>query len=203
MLVAGLGLAVLVGIGWQRLGLKRRWALPLAATLVLAEYSWLPYPIRRVEFSPLLQQVAERPGAVLDIPFHQRSRTVHNMAAQTVHGRPISGGYLSTYPPATLEAVDSEPALSALARVPSAEAVVDIERLRKLGFKTVIVHKYRLQSHQQRLREIFDPSDTLEWKRILRLGGLPDATASALRQQLDDALGGAALEDEDLAIYFL
>ena len=203
MLVAGLGLAVLVGIGWQRLGHKRRWALPLAATLVLAEYSWLPYPIRTVEFSPLLQQVAERPGAVLDIPFHQRSRTVHNMAAQTVHGRPISGGYLSTYPPTTLETVDSEPALSALARVPSAETVVDVERLRELGFKTVIVHKYRLQSHQQGLREISDPSDTLEWKRILRLGGLPDATANALRQQFDDALGGAALEDEDLAIYFL
>ena len=202
MLVAGLGLAVLVGIGWQQLGNKRRWALPLAATLVLAEYSWLPYPIRRIENSPLLQQVAERPGAVLDIPFHQRNRTVHNMAAQTVHGRPISGGYLSTYPPATLAALDSEPALSALAGAPSAEAVVDVERLRDLGFRTVIVHKYRLQSHQQRLREIIDPRDTLEWKRILRLGGLPDATVEALRQQLDGALGGAAIEDEDLAIYF-
>ena len=125
------------------------------------------------------------------------------MAVQTVHARPISGGYLSTYPPATLAAVDSEPALSALAGVASAEAVIDVERLRELGFRTVIVHKYRLQSHQQRLREIFDPSDTLEWKRILRLGGLPDANANALRKQLDDALGGVALEDEDLAIYFL
>ena len=202
MLVAGLGLAVLVGIGWQQLRYKRRWALPLATILVLAEYSWLPYPIRRVELSPLLQQVAQRPGAVLDIPFHQRSRTVHNMLAQTVHGKPISGGYLSTYPPATLAAVDSEPALSALAGGASAEAVVDIERLRELGFQTVIVHKYRSQGVQQRLRETSDPSDALEWKRILRLGGIPDATMAALRQQLDSALGGAAIEDDDLAIYF-
>ncbi|MCG8324775.1 MAG: hypothetical protein MI673_04600, partial [Thiotrichales bacterium] len=172
MLVAGLGLAVLVGIGWQQLRYKRRWALPLATILVLAEYSWLPYPIRRVELSPLLQQVAQRPGAVLDIPFHQRSRTVHNMLAQTVHGKPISGGYLSTYPPATLAAVDSEPALSAVAGGASAEAVVDIGRLRELGFQTVIVHKYRSQGVQQRLRETSDPSDALEWKRILRLGGI-------------------------------
>ena len=203
MLVAGLGLAVLVGIGWQQLGRKRRWALPLAAILVLAEYCWLPFPIRKVEISPLLQQVANRPGAVLDIPFHQRSRTVHNMLSQTVHGKPISGGYLSTYPPATLDAIDSELALSSLAGVSSEEAVVDFERLRELGFQTVIIHKYRLQSLQQRLRETSDPRDTLEWKRILRLGGFPDATARALREQLDDALGSAALEDENLAIYFL
>lgn len=203
MLVAGLGLAVLAGIGWQQFGQKRRWALPLAALLVLAEYSWLPYPVRQIRLSPLLQQVAARPGAVLDIPFHQRSRTVHNMVTQTIHGRPISGGYLSTYPPATSDGVESEAALSVLAGVPSAEAAFDLERLRELGFRTVIVHKYRLQSFQQRLRETSDPTDTLEWKRILRRGGIPDATMEALREQLDSALGGAALEDDDLAIYFL
>ena len=203
MLVAGLGLAVLVGIGWQQFGQKQRWALPLAAVLVLAEYSWLPYPIRQVDLSPLLQQVAARPGAVLDIPFHQRSRTVHNMAAQTIHGRPISGGYLSTYPPSTLDGIANEPALSALAGLPSAEAAFEVERLRELGFRTVIIHKYRAQGFQQRLRERWRPTDFLEWKRVLRRGGIPDATMEALRQQLDSEVGGAAIEDEDLAIYFL
>ena len=203
MLVADLGLAVLVGIGWQQFGQKQRWALPLAAVLVLAEYSWLPYPIRQVDLSPLLQQVAARPGAVLDVPFHQRSRTVHNMAAQTIHGRPISGGYLSTYPPSTLDGIANEPALSALAGLPSAEAAFEVERLRELGFRTVIIHKYRAQGFQQRLRERWRPTDFLEWKRVLRRGGIPDATMEALRQQLDSAVGGAAIEDEDLAIYFL
>ena len=203
MLVAGLGLAVLVGIGWQQLRQKRPWALPLVAILVLAEYSWLPYPTRKVEHSPLLQEVATRPGAVLDIPFHQRSRTVQNMVAQTVHGRPISGGYLTTYPPSTLEGIESEPALSGLARVPSAEAVIEIDRLRELGFRTVIIHKYRLNSTQQRLRERSSPEKVLQWKRIQRMGGLPDAAMETLRQQLDRALGGAALEDDDFAIYFL
>jgi len=150
-----------------------------------------------------LRQVAARPGAVLDIPFHQRSRTVHNMVAQTIHGRPISGGYLSTYPPSTLDGIASEPALSALAGLPSAEAAFEVERLRELGFRTVIIHKYRAQGFQQRLRERSRPTDILEWKRILRRGGIPDATMEALRQQLDSALGGAAIEDEDLAIYFL
>ena len=203
MLVAGLGLAVLVGLGWQRLRWKPPWALALVATLVLAEYSWLPYPTRKIEQSPLLQELASRPGAVLDIPFHQRSRTVHNMVAQTVHGRPISGGYLSTYPPSTLEGIENEPALSRLARVPSEESAIEIQRLHELGFRTIIIHKYRLESFRQRLREKSSPKHVLEWKRIQRSGGIPDATMAALRKQLDGALGGAALEDDAMAIYFL
>ena len=203
MILAGLGLAVLAGYGWQSLRGKPSWAFPLIAVLILVEFSWLPFPLRKVEFSPLLQDVASRPGAVLDFPFHQRSRAVGNMANQTVHGQPIGDGYLSSYPPAIDEALQGVPALSRLANLPEADAVVDVDALRKLGFRTIVVHKDRTQSTRERMLAETPPDALLELKRVRRLGGVPDATMAALRSQLDSALGGADLEDELLAIYFL
>ncbi len=203
LLLAGLGLAVLAGYGWKTLRNKPSWALPLTAALLLSEYSWLPYPVQSVEFSPLFQRITDRPGGVLDIPFHQRSRTVHNMVAQTIHGRPISGGYLSSYPSRTLEAVEREPALRRLAGVPEPGARVDIENLRQLGFSTVVVHKYRMESVRAAKLRAVGPGRLLERKRVLRLGGVPDEAVAAVRKQLDETLGGAVFEDEQLAVYFL
>ncbi len=203
LLLAGLGLAVLVGYGWRSLRGKPAWALPLATLLILSEYCWLPFPLRQVDHSPLLEQIATRPGAVLDIPFHQRNRTVHNMVAQTVHGRPISGGYLSSYPPEIEEAIKSDPALGQLAGVPVPTVDVDVDRLRQLGFRTVVIHKLRRQSVRDELLKGVRQEAMLDRKRILRLGGIPDATMDAIRQQLDMAVGAAALEDDVLAVYFL
>ena len=203
MLLASLALAVLAGYGWKTLHLRPKWGLALVATLILADYSWHPFPIRRVDHSPLLEQIASQPGAVLNIPFHQRSRTVHNMVGQTVHGRPISGGYLSSYPPEVDARIRSEPALASLAGLPEPHAVVDIDRLRELGFGTIIIHKYRLQSHRNRLLETLQPDDLLGRKRILRLGGIPDETMAAIRAQIDAMVGPATMEDDVLAIYIL
>lgn len=203
MVVASVGLAVLAGYGWRSLGARPAWALPLVAVLLLAEYSWLPFPMQEVTHSPLLEQVAKRPGAVLDLPFHQRNRTVHNMVAQTVHGKPISGGYLSSYPPEVEESVKAEPVLAQLAGVPAATARVDVDRLRELGFTTVIVRKYRIESVRAPMLASVQPGDLLERKRVLRLGGIPDEVMASIRSQLDAAVGGAALEDGLLAVYFL
>ena len=203
MILAGLALAVLAGYGWQSLRIKSRWALPVIAALILVEFSWLPFPLQRVEFSPLLKAVASRPGAVLDIPFHQRSRAVGNMANQTVHGRPIGDGYLSSYPPAVDEAIKAIPAFSQIVNLPQPDAVVNVDALRALGFRTIAIHKDRSQGARERLLAETPPDALLELKRVRRLGGVPDATIDALRAQLDQALGGADLEDDLLAIYFL
>lgn len=203
MILAGLGLAVLAGYGWQSLRIRSSWAFPLIAVLILVEFSWLPFPLRKVEFSPLLQEVASRPGAVLDLPFHQRSRAVGNMANQTVHGRPIGDGYLSSYPPAIDAAIGGIPALGQLVNLPAPDAVVDVDALRALGFGTVVIHKDRLQSARESMLAETPPDALLELKRVRRLGGVPDATMAALRSQLDSALRGADLEDDLLAIYFL
>lgn len=203
MLLAALGLAVLTGIGWSAVRRRPVWALPVVAALILLEYSWLPFPVQKVEHSPLLARIADRPGAVLDVPFHQRARTVHNMVAQTVHGRPISGGYLSAYPPAVQSAIDGAPALRELAGVPEEDAVIDAESLRKLGFQTVLIHKYRAASVRDELIAGVDPANLWERKRLLRLGGVPDEILAAIRKQLDNAVGPAVFEDALVAIYFL
>ena len=203
LILAGVGLAVLAGYGWRSLGRKPAWALPLVVVLLLAEYSWLPFPARHVNHSPLLEQIADRPGAVLDIPFHQRNRTVHNMVAQTVHGRPISGGYLSSYPPEIERAIQSEPALKQLSGTPDPTVVFDVGRLRDLGFRTVVFHKQRRQSVRTQMLASAGREALLDRKRLRRLGGIPDATMDNIRNQLDMAVGPAALEDDVLAIYFL
>ena len=203
MLVASVGLAVLVGYGWRSLRVRPTWVLPLVTVLLLAEYSWLPFPMQEIGRSPLLERVAMRPGAVLDIPFHQRNRSVHNMVAQTVHGKPISGGYLSSYPPEVGEAVSGDPALAQLAGVPGATVRVDVDRLRELGFRTVVIHKYRIESVRDSMLSSVQTGKLLERKRVLRLGGIPDEVMASIRAQLDAAVGGAALEDNLLAVYGL
>ena len=203
LILSGIALAVLVGYGWAAIRARRVWAMPAAAVLILVEYSWMPFPVQKIELSPLLAKLAERPGAVMDIPFHQRNRTVHNMVAQTVHGKPISGGYLASYPPAIQDAIDREAALRQLAEVPAPDAVVEIDRLRAIGFRTIVIHKYRMDSERDKQLSSIPPEALLERKRAARLGGIPDTTIRAIRKQLDDALGGAALEDDRFAIYYL
>ena len=203
LIFTGLALAVLAGIGWSRIRRKKIWVLPLVSTLLLLEYSWFPYPVKKVEISPLIERITERPGAVLDLPFHQRSRAVHNMVTQTVHQKPISGGYLSSYPPATLHAVENESVLQVLSGAIKPGQVIDVQRLRYLGFQTVIVHKYRLNSVRKQLKDNLSPDDLMERKRINRYGGIPDSVMNELRTQLDKAVGAARFEDELVAIYFL
>ncbi len=203
LILSSIALAVLVGYGWAAIRRKPVWAMPVAATLILVEYSWMPFPVQRIELSPLLAHVAQRPGAVLDIPFHQRNRGVHNMVEQTVHGKPISGGYISSYPPSIQDAIDGEAALQQLAGTPAPDATVEIEELRAIGFRTLVIHKYRMDSARDKALAAVAQGSLLERKRAARLGGVPDETMRAIREQLDEALGGTALEDEQLAIYFL
>ena len=173
--------------------------------MLLTEYSWLPYPIRTVEHSPLLQEVAARPGAVLDVPFFRRPHNVRNQVAQTVHGRPITAGYVSI-PHSTLRRLyRAEPALAALAdNTLPADVRMNVPRLRELGFATLVIHKRSKDSWRDEALKRTPPDDVLALRRINSLSeGVPDSIIAGIRGQLDAALGGAALEDDRLAIYFL
>lgn len=207
LILTSLGLAVLVGLGWTALRNRSDKRFYLLAGLVLFEYWWLPYPTQEARFPEAYAEMREGPilriGAVLDIPFHQRNRTVHNMAAQTVHGRPIGGGYLTTYPPETLAAIENEPALADLAGVPKLQRPIDFRRLIQLGFDTVVLHKYRADSYGKQAVAAVPREDLLGRKAALRLGGVPDAKLDAIRAQLEAHSGPAAFEDELVAIFYL
>ncbi len=205
LILTSLGLAILVGYGWTALRKPSDLKFALLGGLIFLEYLWAPYPIREIEISPLYSRLREagQKGAILDIPFHQRNRTVPNLLAQAVHGRPIADGYLSTIPPQALEAIQTEPALKDLAGVPKLERPIDRDRLLALGFDTVVLHKDRTESYaKQRLDEV-ERRDLLGRKSALRLGGIPDETMRRIRTELTQLCGEPQWEDERIAVFDL
>ncbi len=205
LILTSLGLAILVGYGWTALRKPGDLKFALLGGLIFLEYLWAPYPIQEVLISPLYSRLQEsgRKGAILDIPFHQRNRTVPNLLAQTVHGRPIADGYLSTIPPQALETIQNEPALQDLAGVPKLERPIDRGRLLALGFDTVVLHKDRAESYaKQRLDEV-ERRDLLARKSALRLGGIPDETMRRIRTELTQLCGEPQWEDERIAVFDL
>ena len=204
LILTSVGLAVLAGFGTAS-AVRGDGKFLLTCGLVIFEYLWAPYPIRNVEISPLYEKLAEAEGggAVLDVPFHQRNRTAHNLPAQTVHQRPIAGGYLSTLPPAAEAAIRSQPALADLAGVPRLERPIDTAQLRALGFDWVVLHKDRRESRRRELTAKLAPGDILEAKRVRRLGGIPDEIFDEIRRQLTAQCGPPFLEDAKIAIFDL
>ena len=205
LILTSLGLAVLAGFGWTVLRKPSDLKFALLAGLIFLEYLWAPYPIREVPISPIYAQLREsgQKGAILDIPFDQRNRTVSNLFAQTVHGRPIADGYLSTIPPQSFEGIQTEPALQDLANVPKLERPIDRGRLLELGFDTVVLHKDRANSYaKQRMAEV-ERGDLLGRKSALRLGGIPDETMSRIRVELTELCGEPRWEDQQIAVFDL
>ena len=84
-------------------------ALPL---LIFFEYLSIPFPMAPPGWGvPIYTKIAAEPGnfALLELPIRPMS---DYMAYQTVHGKPIIGGYLSRQPPYPL--LDDTPALKYL-----------------------------------------------------------------------------------------
>ena len=205
MILASLGLAVLVGLGWTALRKKSdAWFLVLAG-LICFEYAWIPYPVKKVEVSPFYEELARsgRSGAVFNVPSHQRSRSGPNLVAQTIHGRPIGDGYVSTRPVEADEFILREPALDDLMPIPELDRPVDRERLLKLGFDTLVIHKFRVNSVRTKALAEADPTDMVGRRRVQRLGGIPDETYQRLRAELEMLCGEPAFEDSRIVVYYL
>ena len=207
LILTSLGLAMLAGLGFAALERRSGRLFYGLAALICFEYAWLPYPTQKVEFPPAYRQMIDGPilriGAVLDIPWLEKNRSVHNMAVQTLHGRPIADGYLSTYPPEPLMEIENEPALADLAGIPKLERPINAQRLVQLGFDTVVLHKYRAESYGRRLVAETPREDLLARKEALRMGGIPDEKMDEVRRQLTEICGAPAFEDERVAIFYL
>jgi hypothetical protein len=103
-LLVTLALAVLAGLGL--VGLRARFprlesgalrfvVTPLLVVALLAEHFAVPYPLTAVEEPAFYRQLAAsaEPGAILELPFSMTRSG--SLFGQTIHGRPIIGGYLS------------------------------------------------------------------------------------------------------------
>ncbi len=207
LILTSLALAALTALGWSALRNRGDGVFLAVAGLILFEYAWLPYPMQKADFAPSYARMLDGPllriGAVLDIPFNQRSQSVHNMAAQTVHGRPIAAGYLSTFPPETEAAIANEPALADLAGVPSLARPIDFRRLVQLGFDTVVLHKTRTNNYRDQAVAAVPRDRLLELKEAMRMGGIPDEKLAEIRRQLEEHNGPAVFEDDRVAIFYL
>jgi len=129
-------------------------ALALAA-LILFEFLSTPYPTVPPGWGvPIYSRIAQEPGrfALLELPLRPFG---DYMAYQTIHGKPIIGGYLSRQPPYALE--QQEPSIKYLldATDPSdpirglVDEGVGVEALRGLGVKYVIIRWWAFTSEQK------------------------------------------------------
>ncbi len=205
LILTSLALSILAAIGWTRLRKQTDSRFLVLAGLVLVEYLWLPFPMRATGISPIYRQMktSAHQGAILDIPFNQRSRSADDMMAQTVHERPIGGGYHSTYPPGPQRFIEQDPMLSQLAGVPKLVRPIDRDHLLKLGFDTVVLHKYRRESYRLKLLETVKPTDIMGYKFASVSGGIPDETMDQIRGELTALCGPPEFEDESIAVFDL
>jgi len=153
---AALGAALTVGIALDAVR-RKRVLVPLVLGVGLLEFWPSPLVLNdgQIRHSAFYDQLAERgSGAVLDIPVDYRGSRGGGdvyLYAQTIHHRPIVGGYVSREPTYVFEPLESSPYLRAVeqrAYRDDKEMVIDRAAandlgpmLRRFGIETVILHK--------------------------------------------------------------
>jgi hypothetical protein len=207
LILGSLALAVLAALGWASLHKRAVWKLAALSALIVLEYLPGRYPLQENRLPAVYKRLArdERQGAILDIPFTADLQTLPNMRAQTVHGRRIAGGRLSTFaPPGALEFIEADPVLSDLFGLdPPCRRPPDREHLLRLGFDTVILHKDRAETVARRRRGGLDPRALFHEQAAARMAGMPDAKVERLRADLERIAGPPQFENQALAVFAL
>ncbi|MEI7770413.1 MAG: hypothetical protein WCI67_10515, partial [Chloroflexales bacterium] len=98
--------------------------LPVVCAALAFELLPRPLPVLQAAVHPYYRQLAGRPGALLEIPPARYKYSLPQLA-QTIHGRPIFGGYLAR--PPVYAVVDEAPALRTLwqMRLPDGPPLID------------------------------------------------------------------------------
>lgn len=119
----GSGLQPLVGTG-RRSPVAGRWSLVITLALLAFELAPRPWPSLPANIPPYYAELAGRPGALLEVPPAHYKYSLPQLA-QTVHGRPIFGGYLAR--PPVYDLPNEAPALRALwqMRLPDGPPLID------------------------------------------------------------------------------
>jgi hypothetical protein len=137
--------------------------------VVLLEHLAIPVPVTAIAAPDVYRRLAEVPGdpAILRLPLGwgwEGVFDVDDLYYQTIHGKPLVGGYVSRETPETMRALRTQPVIAALVELqehPEALARVDLERLRaqaralveqwRIGFVIVAIPAARDASR----REVF------------------------------------------------
>jgi hypothetical protein len=134
MVMVYLSLAVLVAtaLASHRAG---RAALVLLGSLVVADFFWAPIPLHALDRPLVYEQLATMPdGAVLDLPFGVRdgfgeigALADRALYYQTIHGKPIAGGFAARLPESVKGQIQSSGFVRTLLRLSGGETVGDTE----------------------------------------------------------------------------
>ncbi len=144
------GVAVLAGLGADWLGsrLWRPWLLGVIGSIVLFEYLGVPMKLLDAPpHSPFYDQMAAdgEPYAVVDLPLTRAAGEIHRYY-QTIHGKPIVGGWDHRVPEEALSFIDIDPLLSSWRGLSSESSSLfgSLEHLRTANVRYIILHKDQL-----------------------------------------------------------
>jgi hypothetical protein len=93
--------------------------------------------------------------------------------------------------------------LSQLSGVPKLVRPIDGDHLLGLGFSTIVLHKYRMDSYREKLLSQIQRTDITGYKFASGRGGVPDATMNQIRSELTLFCGPPASEDDTIVVFDL
>jgi hypothetical protein len=203
-----LALSVLAGSGLATAarshGISSRVAVA-ALAIVAIDFLAVPYPLRDVPRPRWVDVIdSAPPGAVLDIPGGYRARAAEDMYLQTLHGRPIIGGYVSVTPRTAAERLDEFPYLRVIfegrpaSTIPASEGLPPI--LERLDIGAVVLHASRIR---ERIEALAATERDPHRARIHNPEkGIPRTLFDAARRVLVERWGEPAYADGDVEIFF-
>lgn len=200
---AVLSLAILAAIGAGRLleraGVARRPVLTgMLIGLVALDLLWLPYPVQRVPSPAWVAALDDLPEglAVLDLPGGHRARGADDMFLQTLHGRPIAGGYVSIPLRHVSRTLREYPVLRRIFQSRSTDAGYSgprlTEAIRDLEVGIVVVHLDRTPERIRARREEAAREHPGDPYRLLPFNpdqGMPRALLDRFRSELRESFG--------------
>jgi hypothetical protein len=216
LIPGSIAFAVLAGMGLSRLPKRAvlRWAV---VVLIPLEFLWLPFPTKPCPQYPYLDKLAENPqaGIVLEIPPCTSAAHIENMLRQTVHGKPILGGYAAALSPDQRDAV-LEPLFDrglTLDRPSKRQGQkwpppprLDkrwLRDLKKQGIGTIIVKPSETKEElRRRHAEAVKRGELPFFLRQLRPArGLPEKRLEDIIDQLWELLDKPVYEDDDVIVW--
>ena len=160
MVVVYLSLAILSGLAVAEWRSRSRYpvgALIAVAALVIVDYLPVPFPLVPLNRPAVYETLCDRPeqGAVLELPlgirdgFGSRGKFDERVLFyQTIHERPLVGGFAARLPTSIAKAYEADPLITALLRLSAGEIggalpteEVATARLRANGIRWVVLER--------------------------------------------------------------
>jgi hypothetical protein len=120
-----LAVSIVLAHAIARTALRRPAAILALAVYLLVDFAPAPFPMHRLDVPGIYHQLAALPaGAVVEVPlglrdgFGEEGRFEPSVLFyQTVHGKPLSGGYIARLPPSARRRMHESPVLEPLLRL--------------------------------------------------------------------------------------